>query len=107
MFQRRNIPYAVLSITNHAAFARSSTLDKILAILLAGAPIAPATFAAGAPRQPTIEEISYSRDGIFETAVTPALSNDFSPIAPPRISKLSYSFEKSSETLAAATGSSE
>ena len=29
----------------------------MLTMLLAGAPIAPATFAAGAPRQPTIEEI--------------------------------------------------
>ena len=74
------------STTNHAAFALSSTVDTILAMLLAGAPIALATFAAGALRQPTIEEINSSRDGIFETAVTPALSSDFSPIAPPRIS---------------------
>ncbi len=65
----------------------------------AGAPMAPAMFAAGAPMQPTIEAISSSRDGIFDTASTPARSRAVSPIAPPRISNFLLSLAKSSADL--------
>ena len=92
---------------NHAASARSSIVLMILAMLEPGPPIAPAMPAEGAAIQFTIVAMSSSRLGILETAVTPARSNAFSPIAPPRITKLSLSLEKSSATLAAATGSSE
>ena len=55
-------------------------VDRMDAILLAGAPIAPAMFEAGAPIQPAIEAISSSRDGIFDTASTPARAA-LSPVA--------------------------
>ena len=56
----------------------------------AGAPIAPAMFEAGAPIMPAMVAISSSRDGIFDTASTPARSRAFSPIAPPRISNFLF-----------------
>src|SRR5690606_35987985 len=72
------------------AASRSSSVERIPAMLLAGAPIAPAMLLAGAPMQDTIEAISSSRDGIWATAFTPAGSRAFSPIAPPRITNLSF-----------------
>ena len=54
------------------AAALSSIVDIMDAMLLAGAPIAPAIFDAGAPNMPAIEAMSSSRDGIFDTADTPA-----------------------------------
>mmetsp|Transcript_293 Transcript_293/g.379 ORF Transcript_293/g.379 Transcript_293/m.379 type:complete len:229 (-) Transcript_293:497-1183(-) len=93
--------------TAYAASAFSSMVERMLAMLLAGAPIAPAMLEAGAPSMPAMVAISSSRDGIFDTASTPARSRAFSPIAPPRISNFLFSLAKSSATLAAATGSSE
>ena len=61
--------------------------------------MAPAMFDAGAPMQPTMEAISSSRDGISDTALTPATSRAFSPIAPPRITNFSFSLAKSSSNL--------
>ena len=48
-----------------------------------------------------------SRDGMSDTALTPARSRASEPIAPPRISNFELSLANPSATLAADTGSSE
>merc|ERR1712000_177978 len=84
VFQRVGLQPTTVSKGAYAAL--SSMVDRMEAIFEAGAPIAPAMFDAGAPMQPTMEAISSSRDGIFDTASTPARSSVVPPMAPPRIS---------------------
>ena len=64
---------------------------------------APATFDAGAPSELTIDPITSSLDGIFETWTIPAESNTDGPIDPPSMTNFSFSLENSTAILAAAT----